>query len=137
MGMEVLRCQSPEMAGKELPAYLVAYNLIRCLMAEAVALAGVDIERLSFKGSIDAVRQYTSAMQNHRGQKRRRELWSQWLVTIVMDQVPLRPYRNEPRAVKRRPKPYQLLNKPHHLFKEVRHRCRYRKNQTLTDRALI
>src|SRR5229473_4357012 len=137
MGMEVLRCQSPEMADKELLAYLVAYNLIRCLMAEAVALAGVEMERLSFKGSVDAVRQYTSEIRNQRGQKRRRELWSQLLGAIARDQVPLRPHRNEPRAVKRRPKPYQLLNKPRHQFKEVRHRCRYRKNQTSKNRALI
>ena len=137
MGMEVLRCQSPEMAEKELLAYLVAYNLIRCLMAEAVALAGVEMERLSFKGSVDAVRQYSSEIRNQRGQKRRRELWSQLLGAIARDQVPLRPHRNEPRAVKRRPKPYQLLNKPRHQFKEVRHRCRYRKNQTSKNRALI
>ncbi len=137
MGMEVLRCQSPEMAEKELLAYLVAYNLIRCLMAEAVALAGVEMERLSFKGSVDAVRQYSSAMQNQRGQKGRRELWSQLLATLAKDLVPLRPHRNEPRAVKRRPKPYQLLNKPRHRFKEVRHRCRYRKNQTSQNGALI
>ncbi len=137
MGMEVLRCQSPEMAEKELLAYLVAYNLIRCLMAEAVALAGVEMERLSFKGSVDAVRQYSSAMHNQRGQKRRRELWSQLLATIARDQVPLRPDRNEPRAVKRRPKPYQLLTKPRHRFKEVRHRCRYRKNKSSKNGALI
>jgi hypothetical protein len=137
MGMEVLRCQSPAMAEKELLAYLVAYNLIRCLMAEAVALAGAEMERLSFKGSVDAVRQYTSAIQSQRGQKARRELWLQLLAAIARDQVPLRPDRNEPRAVKRRPKPYQLLNKPRHRFKEVRHRCRYRKNQTSKNRALI
>src|SRR5438477_9671651 len=110
MGMELLRCQTPEMAEKELLAYLVAYNLIRCLMAEAVALAGAEMERLSFKGSVDAVRQYSSEIRNQRGQKRRRELWSQLLGAIARDQVPLRPHRNEPRAVKRRPKPYQLLN---------------------------
>jgi hypothetical protein len=137
MGMEVLRCQSPEMAEKELLAYLVAYNLIRCLMAEAVALAGVEMERLSFKGSVDAVRQYAPAMQSQRGQKRRRELWSQLLAAIALDQVPLRPHRNEPRAVKRRPKAYQLLNKPRRQFKEVCHRCRYRKNQTSKNGALI
>jgi hypothetical protein len=137
MGMEVLRCQSPDMAEKELLAYLVAYNLIRCLMAEAVALAGVEMERLSFKGSVDAVRQYTSAMYNQRGPKRQRALWNQLLATVVKDQVPLRPHRNEPRAVKRRPKAYQLLNQPRHRFKEVSHRCRYRKSQPPKNRALI
>jgi hypothetical protein len=137
MGMEVLRCQSPEMAEKELLAYLVAYNLIRCLMAEVVALAGVEMERISFKGSVDAVRQYTSAMHSQRGKKRRKELWNQLLATIALDQVPLRPDRNEPRAIKRRPKAYQLLNKPRRRFKEVCHRCRYRKQQTSKNGALI
>jgi len=137
MGMEVLRCQSPEMAQKELLAYLVGYNLIRCLMAEVVALAGTEMARLSFKGSVDAVRQYSSAIHSQRGQRPRRELWLQLLSTIALDPVPLRPHRNEPRAIKRRPKPYQLLNKPRHRFKEIRHRDRYRKNQTSKNRAFI
>ena len=106
-------------------------------MAEAVALAGVEMERLSFKGSVDAVRQYTSAMYNQRGDKRRRALWNQLLATVVMDQVPLRPHRNEPRAVKRRPKAYPLLNQPRRQFKEIPHRCRYRKSKTSGNSALI
>lgn len=56
MGMEELRCKSPDMAEKELLAYLVAHNLIRCVMAEAVAREPVDLERVSFKGSVDALR---------------------------------------------------------------------------------
>ena len=62
MGMEQLRCKSPDMAEKGVLAYLVAYNLVRCLMAEAVASAGVQMERTSFKGAVDAVRQYTFAI---------------------------------------------------------------------------
>ena len=130
MGMELLRCQTPDMTEKELLVYLVAYNLIRCLMAEAVALAGVEMERLSFKGTVDAIRQYTLAMQNRPAKKHRREFWAQLLKTIAADLVPLRPQRNEPRALKRRPKAYQLLNKPRKIFKEVPHRCRYRKNKS-------
>jgi len=99
-------------------------------MAEAVALAGVEMERLSFKGTVDAIRQYTAVMQNRPAKKHRRELWSLLLKTIAADLVPLRPHRNEPRALKRRPKAYQLLNKPRKIFKEVPHRCRYRKNKS-------
>lgn len=127
MGMELLRCQSPDMAEKELLAYLVAYNLIRCLMAQAVAQAGAEMARVSFKGTVDAVRQYTAAMQSQRSQKGRSKLWDQLVDVIARDLVPLRPGRQEPRAVKRRPKAYQLLNKPRRKFKEVSHRCRYRK----------
>ena len=130
MGMELLRCQTPDMAEKELLAYLVAYNLIRCLMAQAVAEAGVQMDRLSFKGTVDAVRQYTPAIHKARSKAQRQFLCHELLQTIIRDLVPLRPHRQEPRAVKRRPKAYQLLNKPRHLFQEVPHRCRYRKTQS-------
>jgi hypothetical protein len=125
MGMEELRCKTPDMAEKEVLAYMVAYNLIRCLMAQAVARAQLDMERVSFKGTVDAVRQYTSAIQGARNRNRRQELWDRLVESIVRDLVPLRPDRKEPRAVKRRPKPYPLLNKPRHKYKETPHRNRY------------
>jgi IS4 transposase len=59
MGMEQLRCKSPAMVEKELLVYLIAYNLIRCVMAEAVDLYPADLERISFKGTLDALRQYS------------------------------------------------------------------------------
>jgi hypothetical protein len=46
---------------------------------------------------------------------------------IAEDQVPSRPFRREPRAVKRRPKPHQLLNVPRHQMIEINHRSRYKK----------
>jgi hypothetical protein len=129
MGMEALRCKSPDMAEKELLAYLLAYNMVRCLMAEAVAEAGVEMERASFKGTVDAVRQYTFAMAGARSKAKKQELWDQLLAAIARDLVPSRPGRREPRAVKRRPKPYPLLNKPRHQYIETPHRSRYRKNK--------
>jgi hypothetical protein len=137
MGMELLRCQSPDMAEKELLAYLVAYNMIRCLMAQAVAQAGVEMDRISFKGTVDAVRQYTPAIHKTRSKARRRQICDQLLRTIVRDVVPWRPQRQEPRAVKRRPKAYQLLNKPRHKFREVSHRCRYYNKNKVKNSALI
>jgi len=50
------------------------------------------------------------------------------LELIASDQVPERPGRREPHAVKRRPKPYQKLNRPRHRMKEMLHRSKYRKN---------
>jgi len=64
-------------------------------------------------------------------------LWKELVRTLTRDLVPLRPNRQEPRAVKRRPKAYQLLNKPRHLFKEVPHRCRYYNKNTRKNRGLI
>ena len=129
MGMELLRCQSPDMAEKELLAYLVAHNMIRCLMAQAVAQAGVEMDRLSFKGTVDAVRQFTPAIHKARSKAQRQQLCEELLRTIVQDLVPLRPHRQEPRAVKRRPKAYPLLNKPRHKFKEIPHRSHYHKKK--------
>ena len=130
MGMEHLRCQSPAMARKELLAYLIAHNLIRCLMAQAAARHTVDLERVSFKGSVDAARQYSGAMAQARNPETRKRLHDELLQNLARDLVPDRPGRREPRAVKRRPKPYPLLNEPRHEFQETPHRNTYRKPET-------
>ena len=52
MGMEKLRCRTPEMARKELRMHLIAYNLIRGLMQEAAAQESTRLERVSFKGAV-------------------------------------------------------------------------------------
>jgi hypothetical protein len=136
MGMEHLRCKTPDMAEKELLAYLVAHNLIRCVMAEAVARYAVDLERVSFKGTVDALRQYTAQMDKARSRRLRRQLWEDLLLNLARDLVRRRPNRLEPRAVKRRPKPYPLLNRPRHDFKEVPHRNRYWKGRPRNYRSL-
>ncbi len=128
MGMEVLRCKSPKMLHKELEMFFIAYNLIRCLMAEAGAIYEVPMERLSFKGTVDSVRQFSVAIAQARSRKKQNQLIAQLLKIIAQDEVPDRPGRRDPRAVKRRPKPYQLLNRPRHLMSELEHRSKYRKN---------
>jgi len=131
MGLEALRCKSPQMAHKELEMFFIAYNLIRVLMAQASALYEVPIARLSFKGTVDALRQFSLAIARARSHKQQKQMMSDLLAIIARDQVPERPGRREPRAVKRRPKPYQLLNRPRHRMKELHHRSKYPKNQEL------
>ena len=128
MGMEQLRCKTPPMVEKELYMYLIAHNLIRCLMAEAAGTYDVDLDRVSFKGSVDSVRQSSAALAQARSRKVRKLLISQLLENLARDLLPNRPDRVEPRAVKKRPKPYPLLNRPRHSFKTIPHRSRYRKN---------
>ena len=128
MGMEVLRCKSPKMLHKELEMFFIAYNLIRGLMAEAGAIYEVPVERLSFKGTVDSVRQFSVAIAQARSRKNQKQLIAQLLKIIAQDELPDRPGRRDPRAVKRRPKPYQLLNQPRHLMIELEHRSKYRKN---------
>ena len=127
MGMEVLRCKSPQMVHKELEMFFIAYNLIRYLMAQAGAIHAVALERLSFKGTVDSLRQFSMAIAQARSKKKQNRLLARLLEVIANDEVPDRPGRREPRARKRRPKSYQLLNRPRHLMKEVPHRSQYRK----------
>lgn len=111
LGMDVLRCRSPEMIEKELWVYLLAYNLIRLLMAEAAAHSGRTPRELSFKHTV--------------------QLWSEWtarragcstpdalhrlLRLIAQVRVGHRPGRCEPRARKRRPKSFPWLKVPRHV----------------------
>lgn len=125
MGMEELRCLSPELAEKELLAYLISYNLVRCIMAEAVARYQADLERISFKGTVDAMRRYSAALAEARSKQMRETLWDDLLVNLIRDRLPDRPDRQEPRAVKRRPKPYPLLTRPRRKYKEIFHRNNY------------
>ena len=127
LGMEKLSCQSPKMVHQELEMFFIAYNLIRALAVEASALHNVPGDRISFKGTVDASRQYSIAIAQARSQKKQRQLVAELLSVLALDQVPDRPGRREPRAVKRRPKPYPLLNRPRHQFKEIPHRSAYRK----------
>jgi hypothetical protein len=136
LGMDQLRCKNPDMAEKELLAYLVAHNLIRCVMAEAVAQYAVELEQISFKGTVDALRQYSAAIAQARNRKMRTQLWDDLLLNLARDLVPKRPGRREPRAVKRRPKPYPLLNQPRRRFVEISHRNRHWKGRPRNYRGL-
>lgn len=135
MGMEVLRCQSPKMIHKELEMFFIAYNLIRCLMMRASQAYQVEVQRLSFKGTVDGVRQFSVAIAQARSRKKQRLLIDKLLQSIAADIVPERPGRREPRAVKRRPKPCSWLTQPRHKFKDTQHRNRNWKNKPKKARA--
>jgi hypothetical protein len=129
MGMDVLRCKTPSMVHKELEMFLIGYNFIRSLMSEAAATNDVILERISFKGTADAVRQFSLAIAQARSKKKQNQIKNQLLDVIASDQVPDRPGREEPRAIKRRPKTYARLTRPRHLMTVIPHRSRYRKHQ--------
>ncbi len=107
MHMGVLRTHSPEMVRKEVAAHLLAYNLIRGLMAEAARAEGIEPRRVSFKGAMHTVRNFEAA---HLYDPERIAGDLAWLVWLIgKKRVGERPDRYEPRAVKRRPKPHPLL----------------------------
>ena len=128
MGMDVLKCKTPEMVNKELWMHIVAYNLVRALMQEAAKTHNVSFYRISFKGTVSTVRTWANALTlPYLGKTKRRLLYGLMLFYIAKDPIPDRPNRIEPRAKKRRPKNYQLLNKPRQTFKEIKHRNKYKK----------
>ena len=110
LGMDVLRCLTPEMIEKELWVSLLAYNLIRLLMAQAAVESGFHPRELSFKHTVQIWLQWLSVRCGH-GQDWHREIL---LKLIVQVRVGHRPGRIEPRARKRRPKPYPWLKVPRH-----------------------
>jgi len=112
LGLDVLRCLSPELIEKEVWMQVIAYNVIRALMCEAAKVHRVEVDRLSFKGTVDTLRQWTPLLAPALFVSRVARL--ELLRIIAADLVPLRPDRSEPRVRKRRPKNYQLLTKPRH-----------------------
>ena len=114
LGMEHLRCKTPQMAIKELWVYLLAYNLIRLLMAQAALLSDQIPRQLSFKHTV----QIWMAWQQRGGQTHDAVSIHALLLLIAEPRVGLRPGRIEPRALKRRPKQFWLLTKPRQVARE-------------------
>jgi hypothetical protein len=114
LGMDRLRTARPERARKELWMFLAGYNLIRTLMFNATQKAHVPVARISFH-----CRQRLLAAAAHRCPPRRfRALYRRLLRELAYDRNPDRPFRYEPRAVKRRPKQFDLLNKPRAVLRQ-------------------
>jgi hypothetical protein len=111
LGMEMLSCETPAMANKEIWVYLLAYNLIRLAMAKAALLADRLPRQLSFKHTVQLCIACTHHSQNLTCEDTLPTLW----VLIAQQRVGERPGRIEPRAVKRRPKYYPLLMNPRHV----------------------
>ena len=119
--MDVLRCKTPELVRKEIWAHVLAYNLIRAVMAQAAARHGVEPRSISFKGAAQAVEAFQPvlALRGQHDAAARRELYGQLLDAIAGHRVGDRPDRYEPRRRKRRPKPYDRLMVPRHEAKRA------------------
>jgi hypothetical protein len=104
LGMEVLRCLTPAMVEKELWVCLLAYNLIRLLMAQAAHTAAVHPRELSFKHTVQMWSHWPSSAEP-----------SELFRLIAQRPVGNRPGRIEPRVRKRRPKSFPWLKVPRAL----------------------
>lgn len=127
LGLDILRCKSPELIEKETIMHLIAYNLIRLLMQQAASTHAASLGRISFKGALDTVRHFAAAIHAARATPRKQDaLIEEMLAIIAADCVPERPGRSEPRAKKRRAKNYHLLTKPRPQMQVPPHRNRPR-----------
>jgi hypothetical protein len=126
MGMDVLRCQTPEMIRKEILMHFIAYNCIRHLMSEAAKEANLAVRTVSFKGSLQALRNWEPHLNHTKISKAERfRLISDLYEAMTDTPIQQRRGRSEPRCRKRRPKNYQLMTSPRHEMKEIPHRNRY------------
>lgn len=115
LGLDILRTRTPAMIEKEIQLQAIAYNLVRLLMLEAARQHDVPPSRLSFKGTVSTLRAFAHLFATSARQAASR--YEELLAALATDPVPLRPNRSEPRAVKRRPKVYQLMTKSRHLMR--------------------
>ena len=124
MQMEILRCKTPEMVHKEIWAHLLAYNLLRTVMAVAAAQSGIEPRRVSFKGAKQAVTAFAPKIEAARP-KDRPGLIDELLAVVAYHRVGNRPGRWEPRARKRRPKPAARLTQPRAIAKLAHNRAKW------------
>ena len=126
MGMDELRCKTPEMVEKELLMYFIAYNAARWMIGEAASQTDADPMRISVKGALQELRNWEGQLNHPRTTLQdKRKLIAELLRGIALKIVLFRPNRKEPRCLKRRPKPYQLLTEHRSTMKEIEHRSKY------------
>lgn len=119
LGMDVLRGKSPDVVCKEIYMHMVAYNLIRALMWQAAESHHRPLHRLSFAGTMQRFEVMVPYLYLFCGTDKALKLYQLLLTWIAGDMLPYRPGRIEPRAVKRRPKEYALLNKPRQEMRQA------------------
>ncbi|HLX64042.1 MAG TPA: IS4 family transposase, partial [Planctomycetota bacterium] len=115
LGMDKLRTTTPQRVHKELWLCQAGYNILRTLMYEAAQKAGVPVARMSFQGCRQRL---MAAAARPCSARRFPSQYRRLIRDISKDQNPDRPNRIEPRAVKRRPKQYDLLNQPRAILRE-------------------
>lgn len=132
MGMDILRCKTPQMVHKELTLFIIAYNLIRSLIWQAALTKDIAPYRISLAGAMAAIRQWTPILATIENNEKRKIMIARMIEFIAANLLPTRwEKRLYARAVKRRPKNFQFLTKERHLFQEIPHRHKYKANKKI------
>lgn len=119
MQMDILRCKTPELVRKEIWTHILAYNLIRTIIAQAANAHQLEPRTISFKGAVQTLEAFQPLIATHgdRHGACRLELYKQLLDAIATHRVADRPDRFEPRQRKRRQKKYDRMMKPRSVLK--------------------
>lgn len=116
MGMEHLSCKTPTMVKKEVTMFMIAYNLVRAMMAEAVRPSGTDATRLSFSSSAAQTEEWMRMMLLRKPLVGKTELMRSFMNSLAECIVPLRPGRHEPRVVKRTDQRFPKMKIPRKTY---------------------
>ena len=120
--MDVLRCKTPELVRKEIWTHILAYNLIRTIMAQAASQHQLQPREISFKGTIQTLQAFQPliSFQGHKGAACRRQLYLQLLEAVATHRVANRPDRFEPRKRKRKLRKAEQMTKPRWELKRLK-----------------
>jgi Transposase DDE domain len=119
--MDVLRCKIPELVRKEIWTHILAYNLIRTIMAQAASQHGVQPREISFKGTMQTLEAFQPLVSflGHKGLAFRQQFYLLLLKAVATHRVADRPDRFEPRKRKRNPRKAERMTKPRWELKRL------------------
>jgi len=111
IGMEMLRCKSSEMVRKEIAVHLLSYNLMRANIARSAMIHKKIPRQVSFMTAVQLFTEIKSLLIPLTGNILEHVIRST-LKSMASIGIGKQKRKNQPRAVKRRPKAYPLLNMP-------------------------
>lgn len=111
MKMDMLRCKSPDMVKKEIAVYLLAYNLIRASIARAAKVKNKFPRQISYMTTVQIFNEGILQLLVFSGKVLKYAI-DGVLNAIASIPIGQQKRKAQPRAIKRRPKPYPLLTMP-------------------------
>ena len=117
--MDVLRCTTPELVRQEIWTHILAYNLVRTVMAQAATHVGTQPREISFKGTLQTLEAFQPLISFQCRATLRQQLYLQLLEAVATHRVADRPDRYEPRQRKRKPRTAVQMTKPRKELKRL------------------
>lgn len=86
MQMDILRCKTPELVRKEIWTHILAYNLIRTILAQAAKKHDIEPRTISFKGAVQTLEAFQPllAMYGDRCWEQRLHLYNKLLDAVAI-----------------------------------------------------